>query len=172
MTDLADLGFRFDDEGAVQAERAFAGVAAGANDVQRATTRAERATDSLGDSARYASSASGLLTKSMMEQQRVVLAARSAMGLTASEGLNMSRQFADIGVSAAMGMNPLMIAIQQGPQLMDIFQQAVIRTGRSIKTVMLEAGAAIWQSGPSPVHGHLRPDPCGMTSATLRTGWA
>ena len=144
MTDLADLGFRFDDEGVVQAERAFAGVAAGANDVQRATTRAERATDSLGDSARYASSASGLLTKSMMEQQRVVLAARSAMGLTASEGLNMSRQFADIGVSAAMGMNPLMIAIQQGPQLMDIFQQAVIRTGRSIKTVMLEAGAAIW----------------------------
>lgn len=39
-------------------------------------------------------------------------------------GLNLSRQFADIGVTAAMGMNPLMILIQQGPQIADAFAQA------------------------------------------------
>lgn len=39
-------------------------------------------------------------------------------------GLNLSRQFADIGVTAAMGMNPLMILIQQGPQIADAFAMA------------------------------------------------
>lgn len=39
-------------------------------------------------------------------------------------GLNLTRQLADIGVTAAMGMNPLMILIQQGPQIADAFQMA------------------------------------------------
>ena len=52
--------------------------------------------------------------------------ARTA-GLTAQEGLNLSRQLADIGVTAAMGMSPLMILIQQGPQIADIFQTASAR---------------------------------------------
>lgn len=69
---------------------------------------------------------------------------RTGMGLTTQEGLNLSRQFADIGVTAAMGMNPLMIAIQQGPQLLDIFQTAAIRTGTTVKVVAAQAGAAMW----------------------------
>lgn len=39
-------------------------------------------------------------------------------------GLNLSRQFADIAVTGAMGMNPLMILIQQGPQVADAFMMA------------------------------------------------
>ena len=50
-----------------------------------------------------------------------------AMGLTGAEAMNFSRQLADIGVSAAMGMNPLMILIQQGPQIADVFSQAAAR---------------------------------------------
>jgi hypothetical protein len=50
-----------------------------------------------------------------------------AAGLTAAETVNLSRQFADIGVSAAMGMSPLMILIQQGPQIGDIFGTAAAR---------------------------------------------
>lgn len=38
--------------------------------------------------------------------------------------LNLSRQFADVGVTAAMGMSPLMILIQQGPQIADAFSMA------------------------------------------------
>lgn len=57
-----------------------------------------------------------------------------AARLTAAEGLNLSRQFADIGVSAAMGMNPLMILIQQGPQIADIMRTS----GLSIKDVIIE----------------------------------
>lgn len=55
-----------------------------------------------------------------------------AFKFTAQEGLNFSRQMADIGVTAAMGMNPLMIALQQGPQLFDILQTSAIRNGTGI----------------------------------------
>lgn len=50
-----------------------------------------------------------------------------AIGLTAAESLNLSRQMADVGVSMAMGMSPLMVMIQQGPQIADIFSQASAR---------------------------------------------
>lgn len=59
--------------------------------------------------------------------QRLNAAHGSAVGSSKAltqAGLNMSRQFADIGVTAAMGMNPLMILIQQGPQIADVFAQA------------------------------------------------
>lgn len=51
-----------------------------------------------------------------------MLGGAGAAKLNASEALNLSRQFADIGVTAAMGMNPLMILIQQGPQIADIMK--------------------------------------------------
>ncbi|WP_288935055.1 phage tail length tape measure family protein [uncultured Sphingomonas sp.] len=47
-----------------------------------------------------------------------------AQRFTANETLNLSRQFQDIGVTAAMGMNPLMIMVQQGPQIYDVLAQA------------------------------------------------
>lgn len=63
---------------------------------------------------------------------------------TATEGLNASRQLADIGVTAAMGMSPFMIAIQQGPQLFDILQMKALQTGNTIGAVFKAAGVAIW----------------------------
>lgn len=50
-----------------------------------------------------------------------------AAGLTANETLNLSRQMSDVGVSLAMGMNPLMVLIQQGPQIADIMGTASAR---------------------------------------------
>jgi hypothetical protein len=94
--------------------------------------------------ARQANGATGTMNVALRQQAAVLSSARGAMGLTATEGLNLSRQFTDIGVTAAMGMNPLMIAIQQGPQILDTFQMAAQRTGTSVKAVMLQAGAAIW----------------------------
>ncbi|WP_198162342.1 phage tail length tape measure family protein, partial [Methylosinus sp. R-45379] len=44
------------------------------------------------------------------------------VGLSRHEWLNPSRQFQDVGVSLASGMNPLTIAIQQGSQIFDVFQ--------------------------------------------------
>lgn len=57
-------------------------------------------------------------------------------------GLGLSRQFADIGVTAAMGMNPLMILIQQGPQIVD--QLALMKMqGVGLAAVLKGMGAAI-----------------------------
>lgn len=70
-----------------------------------------------------------------------------AIRLTANEGLNFARQMQDIGVTAAMGMNPFMIAVQQGPQLFDILEQAAIRAGITVGAVfrglVAQAAAAI-----------------------------
>jgi hypothetical protein len=50
---------------------------------------------------------------------------------------NIAAQFQDIGVTAAMGMNPLMIALQQGTQL-----SAVLNTMGGYKDVIRGLGAA------------------------------
>lgn len=57
-------------------------------------------------------------------------------------GIDLSRQFADIGVTAAMGMNPLMILIQQGPQIAD--RLALMRMeGMKLSTVLGSMATAI-----------------------------
>lgn len=91
------------------------------------------------------------LNDTLVQQDAHMAAYRGQIGgvgrgfrLTASEGLNLSRQIADIGVTSAMGMSPLLIAIQQGPQLFDIMQQAAIRSGSTIRAVMMATGAVIW----------------------------
>lgn len=137
MTDLARLGIVITSEQAELAEDRLDGFA-------QAADRAEHATDNLATAARRAGGATAVMNTGMRAQQAVLATTRGSLGLTATEGLNLSRQFTDIGVTAAMGMNPLMIAIQQGPQIMDTFQMAAQRTGASVKAVMLEAGAAIW----------------------------
>lgn len=79
---------------------------------------------------------SGAISQEQYGNASQVLRARLAgvtaahvQGVTSSKHmtqatLNLSRQFADVGVTAAMGMNPLMIMIQQGPQIADAFQMA------------------------------------------------
>jgi len=109
-----------------------------------AAGRAENATDRLAMAARRADGAASTMNVAVRQQTAVLAASRGAMGLTAAEGLNLSRQFTDIGVTAAMGMNPLMIAIQQGPQIMDTFQMAATRAGTSIIAVMRGVAASVW----------------------------
>lgn len=68
----------------------------------------------------------------------------TGLKLTAQDGLNFSRQMADIGVTAAMGMSPLMIAVQQGPQLFDQLQVTAARSSMSIRATMAATGAVVW----------------------------
>jgi Prophage tail length tape measure protein len=67
---------------------------------------------------------------------------RNTGGLTRNQvasRLNLARQGADVAVTAAMGMNPGMIAIQQGPQILD----AWATSGLKVRTSMFLAGSAI-----------------------------
>ncbi|WP_297803395.1 phage tail length tape measure family protein [uncultured Brevundimonas sp.] len=69
---------------------------------------------------------------------------QGAVKLTAHDMLNLTRQGADVGVTLAMGMNPLMVALQQGPQLFDGLQVAAMRSGTTVGAVARAMGAAIW----------------------------
>ncbi|MHA0335832.1 phage tail length tape measure family protein [Sphingomonas aquatilis] len=61
-------------------------------------------------------------------------AATSAGALQANTS-NIAAQFQDIGVTAAMGMNPLIIGLQQGTQLAGVFAQS----GGTMKQVLVGA---------------------------------
>lgn len=68
--------------------------------------------------------------------------ARNEKGLTRlalASRLNLTRQASDVLVTAAMGMNPAMIAIQQGPQILD----ALATSGFKASAGMIAAGTAL-----------------------------
>lgn len=67
-----------------------------------------------------------------------VTAATNAMGLNTA---NIAAQFQDIGVTAAMGMSPLQIALQQGTQLSAVLNQSVSQGISPVKAL----GAAFAQ---------------------------
>ena len=70
--------------------------------------------------------------------------------LQAASRLNLSRQAADVAVTASMGMNPGMIAIQQGPQILDAWATSGIRAGGSMLAL---AGAVTTVAGTAAVLG-------------------
>lgn len=137
MTDLATLGIRVEGQEVATADAQLDGLAASAG-------KAETATERLAAAARGNGAAMMTMNTAVAQQSRVLTVARSSMGLTTAEGLNMGRQMSDVGVQLAMGMSPFMIAIQQGPQIFDVFQQAAIRTGTSVRVAMMATGTAVW----------------------------
>lgn len=87
----------------------------------------------------------GSATKAAAAQSMVAATSRRAANdnkLAAHEVANLGRQFADLGVMAAMGMNPLMIFISQGPQIADIFATARSR-GVGLGEAMAQIGGII-----------------------------
>lgn len=75
---------------------------------------------------------------------------RNTNGLTRRQmagRLNVTRQLTDIGVTGAMGMNPAMIAIQQGPQLLEAMSESGLKASASMialgGAVAVAAGAVV-----------------------------
>lgn len=67
---------------------------------------------------------------------------RNTNGLTRNQmasRLNLTRQGADVLVTGAMGMNPAMIALQQGPQILD----ALVTSGLRASAAMVALGATV-----------------------------
>ncbi|KQS55898.1 hypothetical protein ASG17_07560 [Brevundimonas sp. Leaf363] len=137
MTDIARLAVVVESQQAELAEDRLDGLSASAD-------RAEASVDGLAAAARGTSGPLQAMNAGIMQQQRALASVQRGMGLTAQEGLNFSRQMSDVFVQAAMGTNPLMIAIMQGPQLFDIFQTAAIRAGTGIRAAMIATGAVVW----------------------------
>jgi Prophage tail length tape measure protein len=158
MTDVAALGVRVDSDGVLTADKALDAFAASADrasasadKVENAGKRGASGARELGSGAKAAQAALDALEMAekatsarSVELATTMQRAGQSLKFTRLEGLNFSRQFADIGVTAAMGMNPLLIAIQQGPQLLDIFQNKAVMAGTTVGTVMKAAGAQVY----------------------------
>jgi len=124
--ELIDMA-RYERAAAVAADQAAAStrsLASAANQVSPALAKASRDAkaaashfDTLFDAVNH-----NFATQYAAQMGAVVRAndngAKSSKGLSLA-ALDLSRQFADVGVTAAMGMNPLMILLQQGPQIAD-----------------------------------------------------
>jgi hypothetical protein len=154
--DIARLGVFFDAHGAEELLKKL-------KDVENQSDKTEKSTESFTDAIRrntgaIAASSAAIQRdiQQMLELQKAtngvsnataqatsrVGALRTAhsqteksMRATQHAGLGLSRQLVDIGVSAQMGMNPLTILVQQGPQIADIFQQAAIQ-GQSFNGIL------------------------------------
>jgi hypothetical protein len=91
------------------------------------------------NSIRGASEAYDALNKSAAPATRA--ATNGAKDLTKQTGLarfeliNLSRQFQDVGVSLASGQSPLMVAVQQGAQIADVFASSTGTVGGFVKQV-------------------------------------
>jgi hypothetical protein len=89
-------------------------VAVELKELSTAARGAENSVESLGREARS-------VTPHMRNMERALDAQNRQMRAAQQAGLNMSRQFADVGVSLASGISPIMVLIQQGPQIADGF---------------------------------------------------
>jgi len=139
-SDAASNAFRKTGITVEQAERHMRKASIQLAEMAKQEKIAAQAADNLAASAKNAGAASAAMGNGFARAGKNI---SGQFKFTAQEGLNFSRQMADIGVTAAMGMNPLMIALQQGPQLFDVFQTAGTRAGISVGAVMWSAFAPI-----------------------------
>ncbi len=164
MTDFARLGLAFESDGVEVANQRLDAVTDKAIKAEGAANRLESSSRKAGVGMKDMASAGSNLERTLISDAKalsdlknsadMVTAAElrtaaahakiaASSKLTGTELLNLSRQFSDIGVTAAMGMNPLMILIQQGPQLTETFASAAKR-GLGFSAVMREAAGALW----------------------------
>lgn len=66
----------------------------------------------------------------------VTRAANNNVGAMKANTSNIAAQFQDIGVTAAMGMNPMMIALQQGTQLSAVLQGGMGSLGAAFRQLV------------------------------------
>lgn len=150
MSDLV-ARLRLEASGGDQSAAEVTKVKGALDSVPPAAQRAGAAVDKMGDQARGAAQDFATLYDAA-QVDFVSQYVRQSQGmakqnrLTANETLNLTRNLADVGVQAAMLQNPLMILIQQGPQIADVFQQAKIRgvgAGEAMGGIASQARSAL-----------------------------
>lgn len=129
MSETANLNIRIDATDADQAAKKL-------DNLTQSGIEAEAQTRKLGNAAAALNVAHGNLAGVGTRTAGALHATGAAAKLTANEALNLSRQFADVGVTLAMGMNPLMVLLQQGPQIADIMKTS----GVGVRGLFTELG--------------------------------
>lgn len=142
MDQLARLGVIFDQEGADPLIKNLQKVATTSKAAETATEQLTDATKKADVAAKSYSVGVDQMSAHLVAYQNHLKsvkvandnAVKSQRALGAA-GLNLGRQFSDVGVSLAGGINPLMVLIQQGPQIADGFAVAS-QAGLSFKAVL------------------------------------
>jgi hypothetical protein len=89
-----------------------------------------------------------------------------ATGLARHEWINLSRQFQDVGVSLAGGASPMLVMLQQGSQIADIFSSSGAGAGAAIKS--FGAGAVRALTSPIGIAVQLTAAVAGIEVAALK----
>lgn len=145
--DVAALGLSVDSDGVLKGGTALDKFATSADKASRSADKTVSSTKAL----------------STQVAQTALVTQRAANSMQMNTG-NIAAQFQDIGVTAAMGMNPLLIALQQGTQLSAVFAQSGLKSlipalrsvisPVSLLTIAVVAGtAAFVQWGASLLQG-------------------
>lgn len=128
---IAELAYKIDatsaDKAATSLER-MSKAAGGAETSQEKLAAAGRAAANangiVGASAQQATAQIAAEAAAMRTLEAAHLRASKSSNALSQAGLNLTRQFSDVGVSLAGGISPLMVLIQQGPQIADGFAVA------------------------------------------------
>lgn len=114
-------------------------AAAGSSNVDAATTKASGGVNRLtGWLRRLIDSFRTVRTESdatVSRLSRLGSAANDNLNAVQATPANIAAQFQDIGVTAAAGMNPMLIALQQGTQLSVAFSQGFTGIGAALKQI-------------------------------------
>ena len=160
--DVFAAAFRADEDAARRAAQLKAEIdpLAAATDRYNAELREYEALQKRGAISTLEMARAQELAKGRLDATTAALA-QNTNGLTRNQvasRLNLARQGADVAVTAAMGMNPAMIAIQQGPQIADALATSGIRASAGLLALgaglTAAAGAATvaavaWKEGES-----------------------
>lgn len=74
--------------------------------------------------------------------RRATVAASGSVGALQANTGNIAAQFQDIGITAAMGMNPLIVGLQQGTQLSAVFAQSGASMGATLAGAFKQIASA------------------------------
>ncbi|MFT4076844.1 MAG: phage tail length tape measure family protein [Asticcacaulis sp.] len=141
--DMAALGISVTNKGVDTAKKELDGLASSAKNAELAsenlTKGATRAAAGLKAETDAARSTAGAMRDFAMGSDKAatsqgalakqVLAVGNAHAIAAHNVGNMTQQLIDVGTTAAMGINPLMILIQQGGQIATVYAAAGVSLG-------------------------------------------
>lgn len=130
MTDIARLGFSVDTKDLTAAEQKLRAIKPAAEQAEKKARDLTSAFSGVGPAA------DGAGRRGTEAFRRITLSA----GQMQSNFTNLGAQFQDIGVTAAAGMSPLLIGLQQGAQISAVFSQEV--GGRGLGGALRGLGGA------------------------------
>jgi hypothetical protein len=146
MVDVAALGIKVTSDGVEKAKKDLDSLSKSADNAQKTT---DKLTGSNSKAATALNNESAAAAKATAANNNLALSADRADLASKRMGGSMSglaAQFQDIGVTAYMGMNPMMVALQQGTQIAGQMEMAL--QGGSKATSVL---ATAFRSLASPI---------------------